>query len=211
MLSQFLQQPKQSHINAALRVVKYIKGQAGMGILLSSTDNKLLQVYCDSDWATCPHTRRSVTGFLVKLGDSLISWKSKKQGTVSRSSAEAEYRSMANSVAEIVWIVGLFKELGAEIKTPVIIHTDSKSAMQIAANPVYHERTKHIELDYHFIREKIHQGLIETRHLNTKDQMADLLTKGLSRTQHEYLLSKFGVLNLFIPSNLRGSIGERIT
>ena len=106
---------------------------------------------------------------------------------------------MANSVAEVVWIVGLFKELGVEVETHVIIHIDSKLTMKIAANPVHRERKKNIGLDSHFIREKIHQGLIETKHLNTKEQMADLLTKGLNRSQHEYLLSKFGVLNLFIP------------
>ncbi|XP_027769905.1 uncharacterized protein LOC114075652 [Solanum pennellii] len=87
-LSQFFQQPKQSHLNAALKVVRYIKGQAGLGILLSSKSSKHQNVYYDSDWATCPQTRRSVTGFLIKFGNSLISWKSKKQGTVSRSSAE---------------------------------------------------------------------------------------------------------------------------
>uniref|UniRef100_A0A3Q7GV30 Reverse transcriptase Ty1/copia-type domain-containing protein n=1 Tax=Solanum lycopersicum TaxID=4081 RepID=A0A3Q7GV30_SOLLC len=104
-LSQFLHQPKQSHLSAALKVVKYVKGQAGLGVLLSSKNNKQLKVCCDSDWGACLHTRRSVTGFIVKLGDSLISWKSKKQGTISRSSAEAEYRSMASAVAEAAeWV-----------------------------------------------------------------------------------------------------------
>ncbi|XP_049410687.1 TMV resistance protein N-like [Solanum stenotomum] len=131
---------------------------------------------------------------MVKLRDSLISWKSKKQGTISRSSAEAEYRSLTSDVAEVVWIVRLFKELGADVQLPVTIHCDSKSAIQIAANPVLHERTKHIELDCHFIREKIQQGLVETKYLNTKEQEADILTKGLGKSQHEYLMSKFGEL-----------------
>lgn len=182
-----------------------------MGVLLSSAKSKELQVYCDSDLGSCLHTRRSVTGFMVKLGGSLISWKSKKQATISRSSTEAEYRSMASAVAEVVWLVKLFKELGVEVHTPVTIYSDSKSAIQIAANPVLHERTKHIELDCHFIREKIQNGLVQTQYLNTKEQEVDMLTKGLGKTQHEYLLSKFGVLNLFIPTNLRGSIKEGIT
>uniref|UniRef100_A0A3Q7HBH0 Reverse transcriptase Ty1/copia-type domain-containing protein n=1 Tax=Solanum lycopersicum TaxID=4081 RepID=A0A3Q7HBH0_SOLLC len=117
-LSQFLHQPKQSHLNAALKVVRYIKKEAGLGVLLSSTKSKELQIYCDSDWGSCLHTRRSVTGFMVKLGGSLISWKSKKQATISRSSTEAEYRSMASVVAEVVWLVKLFKELGVEVQTP---------------------------------------------------------------------------------------------
>ena len=210
-LSQFLHQPKQSHFNVALRIVRYIKSQAGQGVLLSSKSSKQLKVYCDEDWGACLHTRRSVSGFMVKMGESMISWKSKKQATVSRSSAEAEYRSMASSIAEITWIVKLFKELGAKIQTPVSVYSDSKSAIQIVANPVLHERTKHTELDCHFIREKIQQGLVETKYLHTKEHEADMLTKGLGKSQHEYLLSKFGVMNLFIPPNLRGSIEESVT
>ena len=105
----------------------------------------------------------------------------------------------------------MFKELGADVETPVIVHSDRKSAIQIAANQVNHERTKHVELDCHFIREKIQKGVIETRHLSTKEQIVDLLTKGLGRSQYKYLLSKFGVINLFITSNLRGSIKEGST
>ena len=91
---------------------------------------------------------------MIKLGDSLVSWKSKKQTTVSKSSAKAEYRSIASTVAELIWMIGLLKEVDFQIKLPVDIYSDSKVAMQIAANTVYHERTKHIEIDCHFIREK---------------------------------------------------------
>ena len=118
---------------------------------------------------------------------------------------------MASVVAEVVWITKLFKELGADVVTLAIIYSDSKLAIQIAANPVLHERTKHIELDCHFIREKIQNGLIQTEYMHTKEQEADILTKGLNKFQQEYLLSKFGVLNLFTPTNLRGSIKDGIT
>ncbi|WMV14436.1 hypothetical protein MTR67_007821 [Solanum verrucosum] len=103
----------------------------------------------------------SLTLFLVKIGDSLISWKSKKQNTVSRSSTEAEYRSMANAVAEIVWLIGLYKELKVELELPVKLFCDSKAALQIAANPIYQERTQHIEIERHFIRERIQEGVIQ--------------------------------------------------
>ena len=113
---------------------------------------------------------------------------------------------MESLVTEVVWKTKLFKELGANVVTPAIIYTDSKSAIKIASNLVVHEKTKPIELDCHFIREKIQNGLIKTEYLHTKEQEADILTKGLSKFQHEYLLSEFGVLNLFTPTNLRGSI-----
>lgn len=105
--------------------------------------------------------------------------------------------SLATTVAELIWLLGMLKEVDIEFKTPVNIYTDSKAAIQIAANPVYHERTKHIEIDCHFIREKIQQGLIITNYITTKEQPADILTKGLNRIQHEHLNSKLGVLNIF--------------
>ena len=149
-----------------------------------------------------------MTGYLLKFGDSLISWKSKKQNTVSQSSAEAEYRSLATLTAKVVWVTSLFKELCVKLESSAIIHCDSKAALQIAANPVFHERTKHIEIDCHFIREKILQGLIRTNYIISKEQQADVLTKALGRTQHDFLLSKLGLLNIFNTSSLRGSIGN---
>jgi len=107
---------------------------------------------------------------LLKLGDSLISWKSKKQPTVSRSSAEAEYKSLACLTAKIVWVTNLFKELGINVKEPVVVFCDNKAVIQIAANHVFHERTKHIEIDCHFVREKIQQRLISTIYIPTGDQ-----------------------------------------
>lgn len=132
--------------------MRYIKGSPGMGILLKRGSLKDVASYCDADWAACPNTKRSVTGYMMTLGESLISWKSKKQPTVSRSSIEAEYRSMVVVTLELVWLVGLLKELGLIVKEPVMLNCDSKTAMQIAANPVYHERIKQIQIDCHFVR-----------------------------------------------------------
>ena len=203
-----MQQPKISHWNAAMRVIRYIKGNPGLGLFMSSHREFKLTGFCDADWAACLSTRKSVSGYLLKFGDSLISWKSKKQNTVSRSSAEAEYRSLATLTAEVVWVANLFKELQVPLHTPSSIYCDSKAAIQIAANPVFHERTKHIEIDCHFIRERIQQGLIQIIYINTKDQQADLLTKALGRSQHVSLLSKLGVLNIFSTSSLREGIGD---
>ncbi|KAF3663185.1 putative agamous-like MADS-box protein AGL62-like [Capsicum annuum] len=189
-LSQFIQAPKESHMNATIRVVKYVKQSPGMGILLSTKPTGSLEAYCDADWGSCVNTRRSITGYLIKYGNSLLSWKSKKQSTISRSSAKAEYRSLASTVAEITWIIGLFNTLDVPLTFPVPLNCNSKAAIQIAANPVFHERTKHIDIDCHFIREKVLSGLVVIRYLCSSEKPADVLTKGLCRNQHAYLISK---------------------
>ncbi|KAF3636620.1 hypothetical protein FXO38_24071 [Capsicum annuum] len=131
---------------------------------------------------------RSVTRYFVKFGDALVTWKSKKQEPIARSLAEEEFRSMALVVAKITWLIGLYKELGVLIQQPVSLLCDSKAAVQIAANPIFHERTKYFDIDCHFVREKLLQGMIKTIHVPTKEQLEDLLTKSLGKTKHAYLL-----------------------
>nr|XP_016462213.1 PREDICTED: uncharacterized mitochondrial protein AtMg00810-like [Nicotiana tabacum] len=116
-------------MDTAQRVVKYVKNQPGQDILLSTEKKNIVTTYCDADWAACPLTKKSVTGFFIMYGDSLVSWKSKKQSTISRSSAESEYRSIASTVVEVVWILGLFKDIRVPVTLLVIIHTDSKAAI----------------------------------------------------------------------------------
>ncbi|XP_039159628.1 uncharacterized mitochondrial protein AtMg00810-like [Eucalyptus grandis] len=114
-LSQFMHSPKQSHLDAALKVVKYLKKCTRLGILLSKQCDMKMKAYCDADYATCPTSRRSVTGYCIKLGESLLSWKTKKQPTVSLPSAKAEYRAMAKTTCQVVWIRGLLKDLGVQV------------------------------------------------------------------------------------------------
>nr|XP_018628930.1 uncharacterized mitochondrial protein AtMg00810-like [Nicotiana tomentosiformis] len=114
-----------------LHVVRYIKKQPGMSLLMSSDSNEEIEAFCDSDRTSCPMSRKFVTGYCVKLGTSTISWKAKKQHTVSRSSAEAEYRSMAHTTAELVWLKGLLEELNMNLKLPMKMFCDNKAALQI--------------------------------------------------------------------------------
>ena len=200
ILAQFLQSPRQKHWDAATRLVRYLKGSPGQGILLSSRNDLKLSVYCDSDWAACPLTRRSLSGYIVMLGNSLISWKTKKQKTVSRSSAEAEYRSMALAFCELIWTKAVLESLGVAQSSPMSLFCDNKAALHIAANPVFHERTKHIEADCHFVRDGVQDGTIVTQHVKTTEQLADLLTKALGSRQFRYLLCKMGVQDLHAPS-----------
>jgi len=136
------------------------------------------------------------------FGGSPISWKSKKQPTVALSSAEAEYRSMRalTTDLELAWLTWLFFEFQAPSILPVHLKSGSLAAIYIARNPVFHERTKHIVLDCHFIRDKLHEGLISLSHVKTTAQLADILTKLLSHTQHQHLLSKLGVSSFHPPT-----------
>ena len=200
ILAQFMHQPREAHWEAALRVVRYLKGSPGQGILLRADSDLRLYAYCDSDWGSCPLTRRSLTGYFVMLGTSPISWKTKKQHTVSRSSAEAEYRSMATTVCELKWLKGLLLSLGVVHSHPMLLYCDSQAALHISANPVFHERTKHIEIDCHFIRDEIQHGYVQTAYVRSSEQIADIFTKALGTQQFGYLLRKLGVCNLHAPT-----------
>ncbi|XP_038698406.1 uncharacterized mitochondrial protein AtMg00810-like [Tripterygium wilfordii] len=176
-LAQFMQNPTNVHLSAGYRILRYIKGTVGEGLFYPSKTNMQVEAYCDADWAACIDTRRSVTGYCIKLGNSLIAWKSKKHKTVFRSSVEAEYHSMAAAVSELQWIYHLFQEIQIEIELPMVLHCDSQATIHIANNPVFHERTKHIDIDCHFTREKIQQGLISLSYVKSEKQPADVLTK----------------------------------
>jgi hypothetical protein len=195
ILAQFMQAPLQIHYDAALRVVRYLKSNPGQGILLRSDSDVLLSGYCDSNWASCPLTRRSLTGYFVLLGCSPISWKTKKQHTISRSSIEAEYRSMAVVCCELTWLKTLLKSLGVSHSQPMQLFCDSQAALHIAGNPVFHERTKHIEVDCHFVRDLVQAGDVATSHIRTTEQLADIFTKALGKHQFHYLLGKLGIHN----------------
>jgi hypothetical protein len=192
ILSQFMQSPQQAHWDAAMRVLRYLKSSPGQGIVLPKENDLTLVAYCDSDWASCPLTRKSTTGFLMKLGSAPISWKTKKQTTVSKSSSEAEYRAMNQATSEVIWIRSLLSSLQVQCSSPTVLHCDNQAAIHIAANPVYHERTKHIEVDCHFIRHHLQAGTISTSYIPTKKQQADIFTKALGAKSFHELMVKLG-------------------
>lgn len=193
LLSQFMQKPRKPHMEMAKRVVRYLAKAPDQGILYPTNNSLVLKAYGDADWGTCPTSRRSVTGFVTFLGVAPLTWRSKKQPTVSLSSAEAEYRAMAKTTKEIIWLIHLLEDIFVEVPKPVNLLCDNKSAIHIATNPVFHERTKHIELDCHFIREKVQLKVINLVHVTSTQQLADIFTKALGSAQFQKLLRDIGV------------------
>ncbi|KAL9263001.1 Retrovirus-related Pol polyprotein from transposon RE2-like protein [Drosera capensis] len=173
--------PREPHMAALKRILRYLQGTLSYGLHLYSSSTADLLSYTDADWAGYPDTRRSTSGYCVFLIDNLISWSSKRQSTVSHSSTEAEYRGVANVVSESCWLCNLLLELHHPITKATVVYCDNVSTIYLTGNPVQHQRTKHIELDMHFVREKVALGLVRVLHVPSRYQIADIFTKGLPR------------------------------
>ncbi|GKD75369.1 ribonuclease H-like domain-containing protein [Tanacetum coccineum] len=175
----YMHDPREPHFSALKRILRYIRGTMPYGLQLFSSTTSSLVAYSDADWAGCPTTRRSTSGYCVFLGNNLLSWSSKRQVTLSRSSAEAEYRGVANAVAETCWLRNLLRELHTPLSTATLVYCDNVSAVYLSSNPVQHQRTKHIEIDIHFVRDLVAAGHIRVLHVPSRYQYADVFTKGL--------------------------------
>ncbi|KAA0057482.1 putative mitochondrial protein [Cucumis melo var. makuwa] len=190
IVSQFMAAPRTIHFTAVLRILRYIKGTLGHGLQFSSQSSLVLSGYSDADWVGDPTDRRSTTGYCFYLGDSLISWRSKKQSVVSRSSTESEYRALADTTAELLWLRWLLADMGVPQQGPTLLYCDNRSAIQIAHNDVFHERTKHIENDCHFIRHHLLSNTLLLQPVSTTEQPADIFTKALPSTRFNQLRTK---------------------
>ena len=190
LVSQFMSAPRSIHYAAVLRILRYIKGTLFHGLHFSAQSSLELRAYTDADWAGDPTDRRSTTGYCFLLGSSLISWRSKKQSVVAHSSTEAEYRALADATSELLWLRWLLADMGALQTTSTPIHCDNRSAIHIAHNDVFHERTKHIEIDCHFIRHHLQQSVLHLLSVSSEDQLADVFTKSHPPGRLRDLVSK---------------------
>jgi hypothetical protein len=195
-LSQFRHKPTMTHYKAAYRVIRYLKHNPGRGLIFHRNSDLQLLGYSDADWPGCLDTRKSTSGYCFFLGSSLISWKAKKQSTISKSSSEVEYRALSTATCELIWLQYLLTDLQIECSKLPVIFCDNQSALHIASNLVFHERTKHLEIDCHLVREKVQQGLIRLLPISTNEQLADFLTKALPAPKFQGFMNKLGLFDI---------------
>ena len=180
---QYMQTPTDQHWSAVKRILRYLKHTLNVGLHIRKSASTHISAFSDADWAGSPDDRKSTSGFAVFLGSNLVSWSSRKQPTVARSSTEAEYKALANATAEIIWLQSLLGELGVYQSRAPTLWCDNLGATYLSANLVFHARTKHIEIDFHFVRERVARKALEVQFVPTQDQLADGLTKPVNAQQ----------------------------
>lgn len=191
---QFLHKPLEEHWKAVKRILRYLVGTLNYGLRFTSSSSPLkLSIFCDADMANDINDRRSTSGFCIYLGENLISWSAKKQPVVARSTIEAEFRSLALAMIETMWLQTLLAELRLPLQTKPQVYCDNMSTVLLTRNPILHNRTKHLELDLYFVREKVLEGQISVFHIASLHQRADIFTKPLSFSRFAFLRDKLRV------------------
>jgi hypothetical protein len=193
-LSQFMQNPGLNHWSAIKRVFRYLQGTKDYELVYKPNKNISVVGYSDADWANDLDDRKSISGYIFKVNGNTVSWSCKKQKVVALSSTEAEYMAYSEAVKEAIWIRELLKDLNYEQLEPSVIFEDNQSTIKLAKNPVQHSRTKHIDTRHHFIRQMIEENQIAIEYCPTEEMIADLATKGLTKSKFNYLRDKLGIV-----------------
>jgi len=200
MLSQFNSKPNELHWQAVKRVFRYLRGTAQLGIVYTGTgdlrDQAPLLGYCDSDWAQCRYSSRSVSGYVFLICGGAISWQSRKQQSVALSTVEAEYISASEAAREATWWRRFFKGIGYTLSSPTTLLSDNQGAIALGKNPGHHTRSKHIRIRYHYVREQVGRGIIRHEYVSTHAMAADGLTKPLGRIKHETVIKSLGIRSI---------------
>ena len=194
VVSQYSSDPGQAHWTAVKRIIRYLKGTQDLKLAFVQSSSPEIEGYCDSDWANDLQDRKSITGYVFRIGGAAISWCSKKQPTVATSTTEAEYMSLSQATKEAVWLKRLYNELNpGEIQERIVLNCDNQGAINISKNAVHHGRTKHIDIQHHFVRERVVTGDITVEYVATEGMVADVLTKALPRAKHQWCTKELGL------------------
>lgn len=196
--------PTNVHWQTVKRILRYLHGIVSHGLSIAASSDLSLTCYTDADWASCLDDRRGTSGYCTLLGSSLISWSSFKQKVVSRSSSKFEYRGLANAATELTWVESLLHELQIPFSPPPLLFCDNISACYLIVNPILHSWTKHVEIDYHFVHEKVSNGSLAVHFTPFESQLVDIMTKALPTQRFLALHSKLMVLPR--PVILRGDV-----
>jgi hypothetical protein len=194
MVGRYQYAPKQSHLVAVKMIFKYLKGTMTYGLWYPKNQNFQLTAYSDVDWANCVDERKSTSGGAFFLGDSLVAWLNKKQGSISLSTTEVEYIASATCCTQILWMIQTLADLKVTYTNPIPIHCDKTNAISVSKNPVLHSKTKHIQIKYHFVKEQVTNIIVQLNYIPSTEQIADIFTKPLATTPFGYLRQKLGVI-----------------
>ncbi|CAL9028371.1 unnamed protein product, partial [Prunus brigantina] len=203
VVSQFMHSPSEDYMGVVMRILRNLKVTHDKGLMFSKYGHKNVEGYTEVDWGGSVTDRRSTFGYFTFVGSNLVTWMSKKQKMVSQSSLEAEYCGMAQGVCELLWLRRLLRDLRFVPQKPMDLYCDNRAAIVIAHNPVQHDRTKHVEVDRHFIKENMDAEIVSFLFISSEYQLVDVLTKVVSTTVFLNSLDKLGM-----HSNLRGSVSE---
>uniref|UniRef100_A0A803LUX6 RNase H type-1 domain-containing protein n=1 Tax=Chenopodium quinoa TaxID=63459 RepID=A0A803LUX6_CHEQI len=190
VVSRFMHKPQEQHLEVVYKILRYLKGSPRKGVIFRNHGHLNLHAFTDADWGGDRDSRKSTSGYFTLVGGNLVTWKNKRQKVVSMSSAEAEFRGIAKGVTEVLWLRKLLSELGYTPKKSCKLYCDNMASIWISENPVQHDRTKHVEIDRHFIKDNLEEKVISLPFVRSEDQLADILTKAVTTHAFEGALSK---------------------
>ena len=194
ILSKYMSRPGKEHWQGVKRILRYIQGTIDFGLIYKAKGKTCsLTGYSDADWAGDLDTRRSTSGYVFQIDGSTVSWQSKRQVCVSRSTTEAEYMALSSAAQEAVWLRRLLNDIGLTQETPSLIYENNRGAIQLSKNAKFHNRTKHIDISVHFVREKVNDQVVNVDYCQTEGMMADIMTKPVSKVKFEKFRSMMGI------------------
>lgn len=195
LCARFQSDPKESHLKAVKRIIRYIKGTITLGLFYPKDNSFTLTAYCDADFGGCKTDRKSTSGTCFLLGSSLVAWSCKKQNSIALSTTEAEYMAASNACTQILWMKQTLSDYDIALET-VALKCDNKSAICLSKNSVLHSRSKHIDVRHHFLRDHVEKKNICLEYISTEDQMADIFTKPLDQEVHSKIRRSMGICEL---------------